>query len=80
MIINDFKSKIFSPKSKGSGISNTDNSKLKILTPKQMPQRLLISLAQVKASKNSENVLMKSDKLFILCISQKKLLKKYTIT
>ena len=30
---------------------------LKILTPKQMLQRLSIALAQVKASNNSENLL-----------------------
>ena len=32
---------------------------LKILTPKQMIQRLPIALAQVKASNNSENLLNK---------------------
>ena len=40
--VNAFASKIFSLKSKGSGILNTDRSKLKILTPKQMFQRLPI--------------------------------------
>ena len=35
----------------------TDNSKLKILTPKQVLQRLRIALAQVKAGNNSENLL-----------------------
>ena len=49
MVLNGFKSKIFLTKSTGTGISNTDNSKLKILTPKQMLQRLPIALAQVKA-------------------------------
>ena len=49
MVLNGFKSKIFSIKSKASGLSN---SRLKILTPKQMLQRLLIALAQVKASNN----------------------------
>ena len=44
-------------KSQGSGILNTDNSKFKVLTPKQMLQRLPIVLAQVKASNNSENLL-----------------------
>ena len=53
---------------------------LKILTPKQMLQRLPIAHAQVKAGNNSENLLMKSEKIFILCISQKKLLKKCIIT
>ena len=42
-----------------------------------MLQRLLIALAQVKAGNNSESL---SNKLFILCISQNKSLKNYTIT
>ena len=44
-------------KSKDSGLLNTGRSKLKILTPKQMLQRLPIALAQVKAGNNSENLL-----------------------
>ena len=47
-ILDAFESKIFSIKSKGSGILNPNHSKLKILTPKQMLQRLPIALAQVK--------------------------------
>ena len=54
MVLNAFKSKIFLTKSKGSGILNT---KLKILTPKQMLQRLPIALALVKSGNNSENLL-----------------------
>ena len=57
MVINGFKSKIFLTKSTGTGILNTDNSKLKILTSKQMLQRLPIALAQVKAGNNSEILL-----------------------
>ena len=57
MVLNGFKSKIFLTKSTGTGLFNTDNSKLKILTPKQMLQRLPIALAQVKAGSNSENLL-----------------------
>ena len=56
-VLNAFKSKIFLTKSKESGLLNTDHSKLKILTSKQMIQRLLIVLEQVKASNNSENLL-----------------------
>ena len=56
-ILNGFHSKIFLTKFKGSGILNTDSSKLKILTPNQMFQRLPIALAQVKAGNNSENLL-----------------------
>ena len=44
-VLNAFKSKIFLIKSKGSGLLNNDRSKLKILTPKQMLQRLPIALA-----------------------------------
>ena len=57
MVLNGFRSKIFLTKSTGTGLFNTDNSKLKILTPKQMLQRLPIVLAQVKAGSNSENLL-----------------------
>ena len=57
-----------------------DGARLKILTPKQMLQRLPIALAQVKAVSNWENLLNFLFKLFILCINQKKLRKKYTIT
>ena len=35
-----FESKIFLTKSKGAGILNPDHSKLKVLTPKRMLQRL----------------------------------------
>ena len=54
--LNAFKNKIFLTKFKGSGILNTDYSKLKILTPNQMLKRLPIALAQVKAGNNPENL------------------------
>ena len=57
MVLNGFKSKIFLTKSTGTCSFNTDNSKLKVLTPKQMLQRLPIAFAQVKAGNNSENLL-----------------------
>ena len=57
MVLNAFKNKIFLTKSKGSGILNTNHSKLKILTPKQMLKRLPIALAPVKAGNNSQNLL-----------------------
>ena len=41
----------------GAGILNSDHSKLKVLTPKQMLQKLPIALAQVKAGNNSESLL-----------------------
>ena len=52
-----FESKTFFTKSKGADILNPDHSKLKVLTPKQMLQRLPIALAQVKAGNNSERLL-----------------------
>ena len=52
-----FGSKIFLTKSKGAGILNSDHSKLKVLTRKQMPQSLPIAVAQVKAGNNSERLL-----------------------
>ena len=57
MVLNVFKSKILLAKSKGSGILNTNHSKFKISTPKQMLKRLPIALTQVKAGNNSENLL-----------------------
>ena len=56
-ILDAFESKIFLTKSKGASILNPDHSKLKILTPKQMLQRLPVALAQVKAGNNSESLL-----------------------
>ena len=42
-----------------------------------MPQRFTIALAQVKAGNTLESLAKKkSDKLYIFCIEQKKLLKK----
>ena len=38
--------------------SETNGKELKILTPKQMLQRLSIALAQVKAGNNSESLLI----------------------
>ena len=55
-VLDAFESKIFSIKSKGAGILNLNHSKLKVLTPKQMLQRLPIALTQVKAGKNSESL------------------------
>ena len=56
-ILDTFESKIFSIKCKGVGILNPNHSKFKILTHKQMLQRLPISIAQVKAGNNSESLL-----------------------
>ena len=56
-ILDPFESKIFLTKSKGAGILNPDYSKLKILQPKLMLQRLPIALSQIKEDNNSESLL-----------------------
>ena len=72
-VLNGFKSKIFLTKSKGSGILNT---KLKILTPKQMLQRLPIALAQVKAGNNSEHLLNEIRQIIYSLYQSKEVTKK----
>ena len=53
---------------------------LKILTPKQVLQRLPIALAQVKVGNDSENVLNEIKQILYLSYqSKKKLLRKYTV-
>ena len=56
-VLNAFESKLFSTKSEGADILNPNHSKLKVLTHKQMLQKLPIALAQVKAGNNSESLL-----------------------
>ena len=51
--------------------------RIKKVNPKQMLQRLLMALAQVKAGNTSENLLNKIRKIIYFCIEQKKLLKMY---
>ena len=60
-VLNTFDTKILPIKFEGTGFSDkvSDHSNLKILTPKQMVQRLPIALAQVKAGNTSENLLNK---------------------
>ena len=76
MVLNAFRSKIFLIKSKGSGILNTNHSKLKILTPKQMLKRLPIALAQVKAGNNSENLLNEIRQIIYSLYQSKEITKK----
>ena len=76
ILLDGFDSKIFLIKSKGSGILNTDRSKLKILTPKQMLQRLPIALAQVKAGNNSENLLNEIRQIVYSLYQSKEITKK----
>ena len=56
-VLDAFESKIFPIKTKGSGNLDFKPSNLKILTHKQMLQRLPISLAQIKTGNNSESLL-----------------------
>ena len=58
----------------------TRGTGLKIHPPKQMPQKIPIAHAPVKAGNSSEKVLYETKKIVILWISQKKLLTKYKIT
>ena len=75
-VLDAFESKIFSTKSKGAGILNPDHSKLKILTPKQMLQRLPIALAQVKAGNNSERLLNEIKQIVYSLYQSKQITKK----
>ena len=63
-------------KSKGSGLLNTDHSKLKMLIPRQMLQRLPIALAQVKAGNNSENLLNEIRQIIYSLYQSKEITKK----
>ena len=76
MVLNVFKSKIFFTKTKGSGVLNTNHSKLKILTPKQILKRLPVALAQVKAGNNSENVLNEIRQIVYSLYQSKEITKK----
>ena len=75
-ILDDFESKIFSPKSKGAGILSSDHYKLKVLTPKQMLQRLPIALAQVKVGDNSETLLNEIRQIVYSLYQSKQITKK----
>ena len=78
-VLDAFESKIFPTKTEGTAFLNFDHSKLKILTPKQMLQRLPIDLAQVNADNNSENLLNEIKQIVYSWYQSKKLLKKYLI-
>ena len=57
----------------------TEGTRLKTLSPKQMLQRSPISLAQVKTGNNPESSLNEITQIVYFCINQNKSLKKYTI-
>ena len=75
-VLGAFESKIFSIKSKGAGILNPNNSKFKILSPKQMLQRLPIALAQVNAGNNSESLLNEIRQIVYSLCQSKQITKK----
>ena len=56
--------------------NETEGKGLKILTPKQMLQRLPISLAQVKAGNNSESVLNEISQKVYSLYQSKQIIKK----
>ena len=69
IVINSFRSGLFPLKS-------TTGTGLKILTPKQMPQRLPVALAQVKAGNNSENLLNEIRQVFYALYQSKEITEK----
>ena len=68
------------PKAKKKPAKEQGGTGLKILTPKQMLQRLTIALAQVRAGNNSEDLLNEIRQIVYSLYQSKKTLKKYTIT
>ena len=70
----DYSSVLSEAKSKA-----TTGAGLKILTPKQMLQRLPIALAQVKAGNNSEILLNETRKIVYSLYQSKQITKKNTI-
>ena len=73
ILLDRFDSKIFSIKSKGSGLLRSNH---KILKPRQMLQRLPIDLAQVKAGNNSENLLNEIRQIVYSLYQSKEITKK----
>ena len=60
--------------------NKTVGTGLKILSPKQMLQRLPIALAQVKAGNNSESLTNEIRQIVYSYYQSKQITKKYTIT
>ena len=69
LILNAFRSGIFSTK-------ETKGKRLKILTPKQIIQRLPIALAQVKQGNTSENLLNETRQIIYSLYRAKEITKK----
>ena len=75
-ILDAIESKIFLTKSNSAGILNLVHSRLKVLTPKQMLQRLPIALAQVEAGTNSESLLNEIRQIVYSLYQSKQITKK----
>ena len=77
-VLNAFDSKIFPIKIEGTGFPDkvSDHSNLKILTPKEMLQRLLIALAQIKADNTSGNFLKEIRQMIYSLLRAKEITKK----
>ena len=90
-VLDAFESKIFPIKKKGTGFSDlactakvsdckqdkvSDHSNLKILSPKQMFQRLPIALVQVKAGNTCEKLLSEIRKVIYSLYQAKEITKK----
>ena len=75
-VLNAFDSKIFPIKTKGSGYLESKPSNIKILTPKQMLQRLPIALAQIKAGNNSKGLLNEIRQVLYSLYQSKEITKK----
>ena len=60
--------------------NKTEETELKVLTPKQMLQRLPIALAQVKTGNNSESLLNEIRQIVYSLYQSKKSQKKYATT
>ena len=73
----DYCSMILNAKKMAAGQEGTG---LKILTPKQMLQRLPVALAQVKVGNNSERLLNEIRQIVYSLYQSKQITKKYTTT
>ena len=68
------------PEAKYKAKNKTSGKGLKVLTPKQMLQRLPIALVQVKAGNYSQNLLNEIRQIVYSLYRSKVITKKYTIT
>ena len=77
-VINFFRyyTEMFSDANYGAKQDETKGTGLKILTPKQMLQRLTLALAQVKAGNNSENLLNEIRQIIYSLYQSKEITKK----